>query len=80
VKELKRRKLAEDRHKNLYNIRKGKNYKEKRYSVKTELTSAMLANSQWKNHEFKEFNPKAQGLANENGNLHPLMKTKQQFT
>lgn len=40
----------------------------------------MLASGKWRDEEFKEFNPNSQGLANENGNLHPLMKTKQQFT
>lgn len=40
----------------------------------------MLAGGQWKSFEFKEFNPNSKGMAIENGNLHPLMKTKQQFT
>lgn len=35
VKELKRRKLVEERHRNVYIIRKGKSYREKRENVKT---------------------------------------------
>lgn len=80
VKELKRRKLAEERHKNLYIIRKGANFREKKGKINTELTSAMLAEGKWRNLEFKDFNPNSQGLTVDNGNLHPLMKTKQQFT
>lgn len=35
IKELKRRKLVEERHRNVYIIRKGKNYREKRENMKT---------------------------------------------
>lgn len=50
IRELKRRKLAEERHRNVYVIRKGRNYKEKLEAVKTELTSAMLADGLWKTY------------------------------
>lgn len=40
----------------------------------------MLLDGSWREHCFKEFNPNSQGLPVDNGNLHPLMKTKQQFT
>jgi hypothetical protein len=49
IKELKRRKLVEEKQKTFYEIRKGKSYKNKRETIKTELTSAMLANGGWKN-------------------------------
>lgn len=39
----------------------------------------MIADGSWEKQEFKKFNPEAKGLDIENGNLHLLMKTKQQF-
>lgn len=39
----------------------------------------MLANGSWKDLEFKSFNPQARGAEIETGNLHVLMKTRQQF-
>lgn len=39
----------------------------------------MIASNSWKDFEFKKFNPVAKGADIETGNLHILMKTRQQF-
>ena len=39
----------------------------------------MIANGSWENTEFKKFNPEAKGVEIENGNLHLLMKTREQY-
>jgi phenylalanyl-tRNA synthetase alpha chain len=39
----------------------------------------MIANKTWTELNFKKFNPEAKGPEVENGNLHILMKTRQQF-
>lgn len=39
----------------------------------------MIANNTWKDFEFKSLNENAMGVEIENGNLHILMKTRQQF-
>jgi phenylalanyl-tRNA synthetase alpha chain len=39
----------------------------------------MIADGSWETTDFKRFNPDAKGKDIENGNLHVLMKTKQQF-
>ncbi|CAM6006544.1 unnamed protein product [Sphagnum balticum] len=44
-----------------------------------ELTSAHIADGSWEKLEFKQFNPTAKGQEVESGNLHPLIKTKEQF-
>lgn len=39
----------------------------------------MIANDTWRDYEFKQFNTNAKGVDLETGNLHLLMKTRQQF-
>ena len=39
----------------------------------------MIANDTWKDFEFKKFNINAKGVDLEAGNIHLLMKTRQQF-
>lgn len=39
----------------------------------------MISNENWGDYQFKKFNPEAKGVEIENGNLHILMKTRQQF-
>ena len=60
-------------------IRKGDSYRAEKVELVPELTSAMFADGSWEKQEFKKFNPEAKGLDIENGNLHLLMKTRQQF-
>lgn len=76
---FKARKLVEDKEKTYFVIRRGPQYREKKVELVNELSSAMIADGSWKDVEFKAFNPKAKGRDIENGNLHVLMKTKQQF-
>jgi phenylalanyl-tRNA synthetase alpha chain len=39
----------------------------------------MIADGSWEQIHFKKFNPDSKGAEIENGNLHILMKTKEQF-
>lgn len=43
------------------------------------MTSEMIADDTWKDFEFKGLNELAKGAEINNGNLHILMKTRQQF-
>lgn len=43
------------------------------------MTSEMIADDTWKDFEFKGLNEHAKGAEINNGNLHILMKTRQQF-
>lgn len=79
IKAVKNRKLAEEKQETTYIITRGENYREKKVELVPELTSAMLADNSWEKHAFKQFNPASKGLEIDNGNLHLLMKTKQQF-
>ena len=79
VKALRGRKLLEERFETSFLVTRGDSYREKKVELVPELTSAMLADNSWENTEFKKFNPEAMGLDIENGNLHLVMKTKQQF-
>jgi phenylalanyl-tRNA synthetase alpha subunit len=79
IKAIRSRKLAEEKQETTFIITRGENYQEKKVELVPELTSAMLGDSSWEKLAFKEFNPASKGLEIENGNLHLLMKTKQQF-
>lgn len=39
----------------------------------------MISNGNWDDFSFKKFNPEAKGLEIPNGNIHLLMKTRDQF-
>lgn len=79
VKNLRGRKLVEEKQETTFIVRRGEDYRESKVELVPELTSAMLADNSWEALEFKKFNPASKGLEIENGNLHLLMKTKQQF-
>jgi phenylalanyl-tRNA synthetase alpha chain len=79
LKTLKSRKLVEEKVDTTFLISRGEGYREKKVELVPELTSAMIAEKSWQNQKFKPFNPNAKGLDIDNGNLHLLMKTKQQF-
>ena len=76
---LKKRKLVEEKQETYFLIRRGAEYREKKAELMTEITSAMIAGNNWQDYEFKSFNPNAKGADIEAGNLHVLMKTRQQF-
>lgn len=79
IKAIKGRKLIEEKIDTNFIITKGESYRSEKVELVPELTSAMLMDGSWEKHEFKKFNPDAKGLDIENGNLHLLMKTRQQF-
>ena len=79
MKALRGRKLIEERFETSFIVTRGDSYREKKVELVPELTSAMLADNTWEKTEFKKFNPKAMGLETDNGNLHLVMKTRQQF-
>jgi len=77
--ELKKRKCIEKQVVKFYKVTKGTNFSEERTKLATDISSAMLADGSWKDQKFKEYNYKALGKPIRTGNLHPLMKVRQQF-
>lgn len=78
-KALKSRKLTEEKTDTSFIITKGDDWRSEKPVLIPELTSAMIMDGSWEKQEFKKFNPESKGLEIENGNLHLLMKTRQQF-
>jgi phenylalanyl-tRNA synthetase alpha chain len=76
LKGLKNRKLVEQKTMTHYKITKGPAYREQRVKLQPELTSEMITSGEWETQHFKRFNLDALGSELENGNLHPLMKTR----
>lgn len=62
VKNLKGRKLIEEKQETTFVITKGEEYREKKVELVPELTSAMLLDKSWEKTEFKKFNPASKGL------------------
>ena len=79
IKALRGRKLLQERSETSFLVTRGDSYREKKVDLVPELTSAMIMDGSWEKTQFKKFNPQAMGLEVENGNLHLIMKTKQQF-
>ncbi len=78
-KTLKSRKLAEEKQITWYKITKGPSFQLEVVNVETELTSDLIKDNKWENYKFKPFNLNALGAEVPNGNLHPLMKVREQF-
>lgn len=62
-----------------FNISKGEQYKTERKKKVAELTSDMIEKGTWKEVDFKPINFNAKGKEIASGNLHPLLKVRQQF-
>lgn len=77
---LKKRKLASLEMKKIFVYRKGSAYSpERRAKAVGDLTREMLADGSWKATEFKDYNFSAQGAEVMGGQLHPLLKVRQEF-
>ncbi len=76
---LKKRKLVNLVSKKAYKVTKGKNFAPIRQKLETDLTADMIKSGSWKEKKFKTFNFNAQGIANEGGHLHPLLKVRAMF-
>ncbi|KAF2093529.1 hypothetical protein NA57DRAFT_68998 [Rhizodiscina lignyota] len=77
--DLKKRKLATTGKVITYNVRKGPKYAKEMVVEVTDLTADMLANGSWQSANFKPYNFKALGAAQNSGALHPLMKVRAEF-
>ena len=79
LKELKRRKLVEEKSFTVFKIYKGERIGEARKVQARELTKEMLENGEWKDSVFKEYNMDAEGKIDNVGNLHTLVKVREQY-
>lgn len=79
IDELKKRKTIQLEVTKFYRIEKGENYSEQRKKKVNELTSEMIQNNTWQDMEFKDYNLNTLGKEIGTGNLHPLLKVRQQF-
>ncbi|KAJ2660392.1 Phenylalanyl-tRNA synthetase, beta subunit, cytoplasmic [Coemansia sp. RSA 1200] len=79
LKDLKRRSLVRSAKLLSYAVSKGQNFSTELTKQSTDLTVEMLQNGQWKNAEFKKFNFDSLGVNPEGGNLHPVMKVREEF-
>ncbi|KAM0685471.1 Phenylalanyl-tRNA synthetase, partial [Conglomerata obtusa] len=76
---LKKRKLIEEKKSTTYIIEQGSCYQEKMPSYATELTASMITTGSYKDLTFKPYNFDTQGIIPNKGNLHPLLKVKEEF-
>ncbi|RNF17485.1 putative phenylalanyl-tRNA synthetase alpha chain [Trypanosoma conorhini] len=77
---LKKRKLATLDNVKVFSVTKGPNYAAKRRAKAVgDLTKEMLQDGSWKTTEFKEYNLDAAGREVSCGQLHPLLKVRQEF-
>ncbi|KAJ1800758.1 Phenylalanyl-tRNA synthetase, beta subunit, cytoplasmic [Coemansia sp. RSA 2399] len=79
LKDLKRRSLVKSTKFLSYAVNKGQNFSTDLKKQSTDLTVEMLQSGQWKNAEFKKFNFDSLGVNLEGGNLHPIMKVREEF-
>ncbi|KAJ2551234.1 Phenylalanyl-tRNA synthetase, beta subunit, cytoplasmic [Coemansia sp. RSA 1933] len=79
LKDLKRRSLIKSTKFQSYAVSKGQNFSTDLKKQPTDLTAEMLQNGHWKDAEFKKFNFNSMGINPEGGNLHPIMKVREEF-
>jgi phenylalanyl-tRNA synthetase alpha chain len=79
LKELKKRKLVEVKKIVSYSVKKGQKFTLKVPKLATDLTSEMILSGKWKELEFKPYNLVTSELMPQSGNLHPLMKVREEF-
>ena len=77
--ELRKRKLATTAKEISYTAKKGPKFAREIPVEVTDLTADMLASGEWKTANFKPYNFKALGAAQNAGALHPLNKVRQEF-
>lgn len=76
---LKKRKLIEETKETHYLICQGSKYEQKLPKFATELTAKMICDQEYKNLTFKTYNFNTAGVCLSKGNLHPLLKVKEEF-
>ncbi|TKA73118.1 hypothetical protein B0A49_03414 [Cryomyces minteri] len=79
LKELMKRQLVKTSKVISYSIRKGSKYAKEMPVEVTDLTADMLASGDWKTANFKPYNFKTLGAAQNAGALHPLNKVRSEF-
>jgi phenylalanyl-tRNA synthetase alpha chain len=77
--DLKKRKLVTTGKDIAYTVRKGPKYAKELTLEATDLTADMLASGAWESTNFKPYNFKALGAAQDHGALHPLNKVRAEF-
>lgn len=80
VDSLKKRKLATLENAKIFHYTRGPQYAPQRSSkAATDLTREMLQDGSWKTTTFKKYNFSANGIEVSGGQLHPLLKVRQEF-
>ncbi|KAI0216758.1 Phenylalanyl-tRNA synthetase, beta subunit, cytoplasmic [Massospora cicadina] len=79
TKELKRRKLCDNRKVVSYLVSKGSQFALTVTKQATDLTVDMLQNELWKSLSFKQYNFEATGIPPAGGHFHPLLKVREEF-
>lgn len=79
IQYLKRRRLIAQSKDVFYIIKKGEKYGSKLLEYANEITAEMIVSGEYKNLKFKPYNFETIGKLPEKGNLHPLMKMKEEF-
>jgi len=77
--DLKKRKLVTVGKEISYKVSKGPKYAKEIPTEATDLTADMLASGSWQTTNFKPYNFKALGAAQNAGALHPLNKVRAEF-
>eukprot|EP00758_Cryptobia_borreli_P005281 Tbor_TRINITY_DN4815_c0_g1::TRINITY_DN4815_c0_g1_i1::g.1376::m.1376/K01889/FARSA, pheS; phenylalanyl-tRNA synthetase alpha chain len=76
---VKKRKLAKNEITKVFDITKGENYSPIRKKQVTDITPAMIRDGSWAIEKFKKLNFAADGILPTGGQLHPLLKVRQEF-
>ncbi|KAF2151727.1 hypothetical protein K461DRAFT_226959 [Myriangium duriaei CBS 260.36] len=79
LSDFKKRKLVQTAKIINYNVKKGPKYAKEIPVEVTDLTPEMLENGSWKTANWKPYNFKALGAAQNAGALHPLNKVREEF-
>lgn len=79
LKDYQKRKLVATQKVIAYTVRKGPRWALEIPVEVTDLTAEMLENGSWKTANFKPYNFKALGAAQNAGTLHPLNKVREEF-
>ncbi|EDQ85350.1 uncharacterized protein MONBRDRAFT_34276 [Monosiga brevicollis MX1] len=79
LKDLKKRKLVEQKSVTTYNVTKGSAFTTTLRKGEADLTADMLADGSWKSKDFKPFNLAADGVPVSRGTLHPLLKVREEY-
>lgn len=80
VEMLKKRKLAQLEEVKVFCYTRGPQYAlERRGKAATDLTREMLQDGSWETTAFKMYNFNAKGIETSGGQLHPLLKVRQEF-